>query len=323
MKKSIFLFPAAAVLAGAFSPYPLSSEVREVKTGVYIVSLDNFDYDRNCFSATFWVWGFLTSEEIKKTYTEGLDFISANSINKDVEGSVSFDRGNLVQQKYKAEIRHTWDMKNYPFIRDILSIDMENLSDISLFRFIPDIEQSGISDSYTNSEWNVDGFSTSVSNHTYNTNYGDRGPGSEGKKYSRLRVNIAISKKSPWITFFKLTASVYLFFLLSLLPFCMNPDTDSRISIPCATLFAVVTNQNIVDSMVPSSTSITLLDSIHSITQIMIVCIIAVLIVTNNLQIQNDLAAKKRGHLYDRKALVTLPVLYTGANIVLLCQYLL
>ncbi len=318
MKKSTFLFPAAVLLAGAFSPYPLSSEPAEVKTGVYIVSLDNFNYGGNSFSATFWVWGFSVSEKEKKIYTDGLEFISADSVQKDVEGFLPSDDGCLVQQKYKAEMQHTWNMRNYPFIKDTLSVYMENLSDASAFRFIPDTEQSGISDRYTNSEWNVDGFSITAPEYTYNTNYGDRRRSSEGNVYSRLKVDIAISKKSPWITFFKLTASVYLFFLLSLLPFCMKPGTDSRLSIPCATLFAVVSNQNIVDSIVPASSAITLLDSIHSLTQITIICIIAVLIVTNNLQVQHILADKERSRRYDHTALVVLPLLYAAVNLMLL-----
>ncbi|HAH62529.1 MAG TPA: hypothetical protein DCL73_10595 [Treponema sp.] len=318
MKKNT-VFPAAAVLSACvFSPYPLSAEPATVKTGVYVVSLDNFNYSGSSFNATFWIWGFFESEKAGALYTGGLEFISANTIGKEQEGFIPSDVGSLIQQKYRAEMQHTWNMKNYPFIKDTLSIYLENLTDASAFRFEPDKAQSGISDRYENSEWNIDGFSITAPEYVYNTNYGDRRHNNEGNIYSRLEVDIAISKKSPWITFFKLTASVYLFFLLSLLPFFMEPGTDSRLSIPCATLFAVVSNQNIVDSIVPASTAITLLDSIHSLTQITIICIIAVLIATNNLQIQPEPAGRERSRRYDRAALVAIPALYVAVNLIML-----
>jgi hypothetical protein len=318
MKKNTWLFLAIILPAGVFSPCPLSAEPVIVKTGVHIISLDCFDYSANRFNVTFWVWGFLSSENKNKTYTDGLEFIDTEFVQKEVEGRLPYQDGELVQQKFKAKLEHTWNMKNYPFIKDNLTLNLENISDVSSFRFVPDTEQSGISDRYTNSEWNIDGFSIEASEYTYNTNYGDSKRNSEGNIYSRLKVNIAISKKSPWITFLKLTASVYLFFLLSLLPFCMKPDTESRLSIPCATLFAVVSNQNIVDSIVPASTAITLLDSIHSLTQMMIIGIIAVLIVTNNLQSLRTLTDKTRSQRYDRAALVILPLVYAMANAILL-----
>jgi|WetSurMetagenome_2_1015567.scaffolds.fasta_scaffold53756_2 hypothetical protein len=318
MKKNVRLLTLLCIFTGVFSPYQMSAAPVTIKTGVFVVSLNNFNYSGDSFNATFWIWGFLSSRKAEAIYQNGIEFISANEVQKDVEGSIPVPGGTLLQQKYKAEMQHSWNMKNYPFIKDNLFIYFETVSDVSRIMFIPDTEQSGFSNTYRNSEWNIDGFEISASDTVYNTNYGDRTARSMGSTYSRIQVRIPISKKSPWITFFKLTASVYLFFLLSLLPFCMNPDTDSRLSIPCATLFAVVSNQNIVDSMVPTSSTITLLDSIHSLTQITIICIIAILIATNNLQIQRSLASKQRSRDLDRRALLTVPILYAAVNIVLI-----
>jgi hypothetical protein len=316
MKKSAWAGITLVSAAGLFSPYPLSAAA--VRTGVFIESLDGFDYGGSSFNATFWVWGFLDSDAAVVQYRDGLEFISAQSVQKEVEGYIPSAGAQLLQQKYKAQMQHTWNMRSYPFIKDTLYLYLENISDVSAFAFEPDTAQSGISDQYTNSEWVIDGFSITAPVYSYNTSYGDRRHNNEGNAYSRLEVAVSISKRAAWVTFFKLTASVYLFFLLSLLPFCMKPDTDSRLSIPCATLFAVVSNQNIVDSIVPASTAITLLDSIHSLTQVMIICIIAILIVTNNLQIMRSLESKRRSRLYDRLALIILPLLYVAANALLL-----
>lgn len=305
----------AFILAAAFSCSAMAA--RDYPLGIYIIELYGFDYAAQTFCADFWLWSVYSGAETDFCGTFDIvhDICSSSSIysSKPVEGNLFW-----MQQKMNAQIQCRWDMKRFPFDSEELSISMEDFRDIDDVKFLPDTEHSGVSKLIDADGWNVTGFSLFETAVDYDTNFGDVRRAAKGDDYSRISAVVSLKRTNPWITFFKLTACVYISLVLSLLPFFMKPGTDSRLALPSAALFAVVGNKYVVDSSVPSSASLTLLDSIHSLSLICILIVCAVIIRTDGMRASQNASEIRRSFTVDRIAAAAVTAAYIAANAVLI-----
>lgn len=69
---------------------------------------------------------------------------------------------------------------------------------------------------------------------------------------------------------------MYIAFFIAAISFVIDPeDVDPKFGLPVGGLFASVGNKYIIDSILPETTSFTLVDSLHSITFLFILFVIA------------------------------------------------
>ncbi len=119
------------------------------------------------------------------------------------------------------------------------------------------------------SGWKIKDFKLTESCKTYNTSFGD--PRLNGtSNYSRVTFSFEL-QRNYWQLFFKLFSCVYVAALISFMVFYINPiNVDPRFGLSIGSLFATVGNKYVVDSFLPESNVITLVDKVHSITFIYI-----------------------------------------------------
>jgi len=91
-----------------------------------------------------------------------------------------------------------------------------------------------------------------------------------------------------------------------------SPVDQSNVN---AGIFAAIGNKYIVESIVPSSTSNTLMDNVHTLTFIFILLIIILVTVSLRLFESGDKRKVQLSLQLDKWAFYTMVILYTGINV--------
>ncbi|NJL11655.1 MAG: hypothetical protein HC913_00615 [Microscillaceae bacterium] len=235
-----------------------------VKVGVYITSLYDFNLAENAYNADLWVWFNYQNDSL--TPLETMEVVNL----KEGDFSLAFyeKKGgiNWGTHKGKLKLKKQWDIRHFPFDKQDLEIIIEEANyDISLLRYVPDIQNSKIDKNVKLEGWAIRDFVLHNEVVTYETTYGD--PTLKGKSnYARLRVNIRITRQAFGL-FLKLFTGVYIAFAITLIIFFVSPESvEARFGLTVGSLFAAVGNKYIVDSILPETTTFTLVDKVHTFT---------------------------------------------------------
>ncbi|HEU4687255.1 MAG TPA: hypothetical protein VFS23_02785, partial [Vicinamibacterales bacterium] len=254
---------ACLLLARAAAAETTSPTAKTCDVGVYIISLQDFDFARGTFGADFWVWSTCPSKELRPL--DVMDF--TNSVRIDTRLPSTFQRGDVFWSYLKVSgvFRHHWNVRRYPFDGHVLRIEIENTNaPASEFAYRADRAASQPSRDIVLDGWRITRFDIQEATYVYDTNFGD--PAFAGKKqsdYSRLQVGVAIERTKRW-SFVTLVAGVHVAFALSAIAFLLGPyNGRRRANLLAGTLFAVVVNQRVAESVIGRTEQITLLDEIH------------------------------------------------------------
>jgi hypothetical protein len=102
--------------------------------------------------------------------------------------------------------------------------------------------------------------------HEYTTVFGDPSSDMLHSDYASFDIVMDIDREA-WGLFTKIFIGMYIAFMISVLSFTPHPsELEPRFGLPVGGLFAAVGNKYIIDSLLPESSSFTLVDTLHSIT---------------------------------------------------------
>lgn len=161
-----------------------------------------------------------------------------------------------------------WNVASFPFDYQKLSVDI----------CIPDIDTSQLkfhldkTPVYRPSEIEFEGAWTTgpaQKSICYKTN-------KNNQVYSSYNFTIPIHRKDPVFIFWKLFAGMYIAFLVSFVALFINiHHVEPRFGLPVGGLFATIANKYVIESLLPLTSELTLVDWLHDITIIFIFLIIA------------------------------------------------
>lgn len=246
---------------------------RSCSVGAYVISLYDFDLARGTFGADLWLWSTCPSADLKPL--EVMDFVNATAVTRSLAATSETGGLHWSYVKVSGVFRHTWDVRRYPFDRHDLEIVVENTNvPASAFSFVADRAGSKPSRDIRIEGWQVTGFAIDERKYVYDTIFGD--PSFEGEAesdYARLAVSISIAR-AKYFSFIKLVAGVYVAVALSLLAFLLGPyNGRRRTNILVGTLFAVLVNMRVSETVIGRTESVTLVDEIHLVAMVYIFCI--------------------------------------------------
>lgn len=249
-----------------------------IKVGIFVTNLYDFNIGEGQFITDFWTWALYKNKEFNFQDAQEVPMSKSAVFNN----YYSETRGDLIwtQKKCTAKVIHDWDVKKFPFDKQVLKIRMEDAQkDTSDIIYTADVANSKVDQNLTLEEWNIDTMILKEFNNVYNTSYGDPDLPDGESVYPSVIASIYLTRLHSWNIFIKLVTGVYVAFMIALLAFkILPPDSESRIGLAVGGLFSAVGNKYIVESIVPSSSQTTLIDHIHNITfafiLIIVVCII-------------------------------------------------
>jgi hypothetical protein len=185
--------------------------------------------------------------------------------------------GRISQQmKLQCVLKDSWKISNFPFDEQKLRISIENSQfDASNMVFVADTLGEHFDKRFTLRGWNIDSCIITAGKRVYQTAFGNESAVKQETEYSAFRVRLSVTREAVGL-FWKMFIGMYLAFLISYICFYIHSDSmDSRFGLSVGSLFAVVGNKYIIDSALPDSASFTLVDTLHGITLMFILLVIA------------------------------------------------
>ncbi|MDD5362390.1 MAG: hypothetical protein PHN88_09675 [Ignavibacteria bacterium] len=302
MPRKIFFVFVVFLLAGK-----CFAQSDTTRIGVYINSISDINYPERSFDLNFWIWYNYANDTNK--IVEMTDFPNAKSVESALMSVVKEPGEIWCAKKVKARLKNNWDLVNFPFDKQEISLKIESVEDENKTTLIADTMNSKISSGNGLEEYNIKKYSFERTKRVYNTTFGD--PRLSGaSSFDLLVFKIFLERNNSWTTFFKLITGVLVAFFISLSVFFIRP-IEVRFGLCVGSLFASIGNKYIVESVVPDTLKNTLMDTIHIVTFISILSIIVLSIIALVLKSSDKPKAEKK---LDKIAFWSILTVYLSLN---------
>jgi hypothetical protein len=310
MHKTVLLFLAFFILSPGFRAAKALPDT--VYTGIYITSIHNIDFKQQEYTVNFWLWmkyknkdfDFATNLEVPEAKT-----VSRSYFTMDTTGSKIY-----ILMKLQCVMKDTWKIGHFPFDRQKLRLSLENSQfDSHALVFTPDTRGKHYDPKFTLSGWTIDTFNVSAKNKIYETAFGDANMVKPQSEYSSFKVSIGIERRA-FELFWKMFLGMYVAFFIAFVCFYIHADSiDARFGLSVGGLFAVVGNKYVIDSVLPESSTFTLVDTLHGVTLLFIFGVIVSSAIALYLVKKYDITKANR---FDRISAYVVSVAYLALNIV-------
>jgi hypothetical protein len=303
------LFFVTAALAAAGQP-------DTVTTGIYITSIHDIDFKQKEYTIDLWLWMKYKNKSF--AFLQNLEIPQAKSVDKSFSTIDSSGNRIYMLMKLQCVMKDSWRINNFPFDRQNLRLSIENSQyDSRSLVFVPDTLGRHYDPRFTLRGWNIDSFLISTGIKAYETGFGDESLARPHTEYSTFKVKIGIQRDAGEL-FWKMFLGMYVAFLIAYTCFYIHADNiDSRFGLSVGSLFAAIGNKYIIDSSLPESTSLTLVDILHGITLFFIFLVVTASAWALTLVKRNKLQQANR---FDMLAAQVLLLLYIGLNIYLITK---
>jgi hypothetical protein len=285
--------------------------------GVFITSVHDLDVQTKTVGVEMWLWSI---SKDKRRPLDTTEFPNANGLSRSLGSHLRRAEGDWSQVKIAGTFRQNWDLRNFPFDRQTVVVDVEEAKyDIKELAYDVDRRDSSYLRQIHLDGWNITGFSVQPVAERYQTTFGDPElPSGSGSTYARMTATLHI-ERDQITTFFKLTSGLYVAVIISLISFFLaaeNPSLMSaRVSLVVAALFAAVLNMRSAQDATGQVTGASLLDKIH-ILGLLFIAAATVLAIVSRLRVErgDEPAVVQRASV--RTFMVALPA-YVVLNLLL------
>ncbi len=284
-----------------------------VSVGAYVISVHDINFRDKEYTMRFWLWFLYDNPDFD--FSTQLDIPNAKSIDPPEIILDSLNGRAWAIMKMKATMKESWKVADFPFDEQHLSVQIENsLFDNKTLVFKPDIVGSTYDKDDALDGWNIKNFGVTKIQNDYETGFGDQRPSRSLQNFSAFVIEMDI-ERSAWGLFMKIFIGMYIAFLISIISFTIQvEELEPRFGLPVGGLFATVGNKYIIDSILPETSSFTLVDSLHTLT---FLAIFATLVVSAVALRQHDNGNKEASIKYNRIGSRYVVALYVLANLVL------
>jgi len=284
-----------------------------VNVGAYVMSVHDINFHDKEYTARFWLWFLYNNKDFD--FVRQLDITNAKSMDEPQLLQDSLQGKAYSMLKMKCTMKQNWNVQDFPFDQQHLKIQIENtLFDKKSLIFKPDLKGSKFDSDETLAGWDIHNFRVEVIDNQYETGFGDDRPDKSNQVFSAFLIQMDI-ERNAWGLFLKIFVGMYIAFLIAMISFAPHPsELEPRFGLPVGGLFAAVGNKYIIDSVLPESTSFTLVDSLHAIT---FFTIFAILVVSATCLKMIDRGKEELSIKINRVGAWVIGVAYFLANVIL------
>jgi hypothetical protein len=284
-----------------------------VSVGSYVISVHDINFRDKQYTMRFWLWFLYDNPDFD--FSSQLDIPNAKSIDSPEIIVDSLDGKAWAIMKMKTTMKESWKVADFPFDEQHLRVQIENaLFDNNSLVFKPDHKGSTYDKADALDGWNIKNFKVSTIVNDYETGFGDPSPERSLQNFSAFLIEMDI-ERNAWGLFMKIFIGMYIAFLISIISFTIRvSELEPRFGLPVGGLFATVGNKYIIDSILPETSSFTLVDSLHTLT---FLAIFSTLVVSAVALRQYDNGNPEAAVRYNRTGSRYVVALYILANIIL------
>lgn len=285
-----------------------------VKVGAYVISVHDINFRDKEYTMRFWLWFVYGNSDFD--FSNQLDIPNAKSIDTPEIILDSLNGKTWAIMKMKATMKESWNVLDFPFDEQHLSVQIENtLFDNKSLVFKPDVKGSTFDKKEAIDGWKIVNFKVIEKTNDYETGFGDPAPNRNLQNFSSFLIEMDI-QRNAWGLFMKIFIGMYIAFLISIISFTIKPsELEPRFGLPVGGLFATVGNKYIIDSILPESSSFTLVDSLHTLT---FLGIFSTLVVSAIALQAHDKGNKEAASRINKKGAKYVIGLYLAANVIMI-----
>jgi hypothetical protein len=260
---------AFAILFGGLSARAQDSTVQAspdtVRVGAYVISVHDINFHEREYTIRFWLWFLHNNADFD--FSKQLDIPNAKTIDAPEMIYDSLEGKAWVIMKMKCIMKENWNVVDFPFDEQHLKVQIENtLFDKKSLVFLADTAGSKFDDDDAIDGWRIVNFKVSTRENAYQTGFGDARPGHLASTFSQFYIEMDI-ERNAWGLFAKIFIGMYFAFFIAIISFAPRPsELEPRFGLPVGGLFAAVGNKYIIDSLLPESSSFSLVDTLHALT---------------------------------------------------------
>lgn len=305
-----FLFSPFLLLAQDEADEPKPDTV---SIGAYIISIHDIDFHNKEYTTRFWLW-MLYKDNQKFDFPAQIDIPNAKDIAKPEIISDTIDNRIWQLLKMKCVMKENWKVTDFPFDKQELVVHVENsIYDRNSLVFVPDMLGSTYDRELALDGWRIADFRVTTHNSEYTTVFGDPSTDMLHSEYASFNIEIDI-ERDAWGLFMKIFIGMYIAFMISVLSFTTQPaELEPRFGLPVGGLFAAVGNKYIIDSLLPESSTFTLVDSLHATTFLAIFATLLVSAISLHYHDKEKVNAAKKVSYWGSRTVI---IAYVVINIV-------
>jgi hypothetical protein len=265
---SFLLFP---VMASAQVPVVPDT----IKVGTYVISVHDINFHDKEYTMRFWIWFLYDNPDLDLPHE--IDITNAKSM--EVQQVLKYPMGGKywLMMKMKCVMKQNWQVKDFPFDRQHLELHLEHsIYSRNSLVFAPDTAGSTFDKDYTLDGWAISNFKVDHHTNDYFTAFGDPALQRQYSEYDSFDLSMDIGRDAVGL-FLKIFIGMYIAFFIATIGFAPHPqELEPRFGLPVGGLFAAVGNKYIIDSILPESSSFSLVDTLHTLTFVGIFATVAV-----------------------------------------------
>ena len=257
-----------------FPPEPL-----EVTVGMFINDIPDIDLQSNTFAFDAFIWFRWDPErwpprilpESGPGETDVDDELGPAGTfaiigaNGDLSREPVYSSPGYCCVQVKGDRNTIWDVRDFPFDRQELSIVIEDASfNTRLLVYRPDSAGSGHGKSLRIVGFDIQPVASAVSDFPYETTFGDPAlaPG-EASPYSRYTFTIPLHRDS-WGLFIKLFSGLFVCAAIAMTSlFVLPTQLDPRFGLAVGALFGIIGSSYLVSSLLPDGSELCYADKLH------------------------------------------------------------
>jgi hypothetical protein len=291
--------------------------VDRVLIGVWVTQIYDLDPSGNSFTASFWIWTRHPAHGIHPLDT--LHILGAKRVES--EPTLTLIRGEEEwdQKFFRAVIRYSWDLREYPFDEHNFRINFEeSLYDGGSVVYVPDKAQSGVDPGALGSRWAIGTFRFETGLQKAPTTYGDPMI-TEAKSYWAHGTVTVYGERQKTGIFLKLLIGAYVAVLLALLSYRIKTDQptlfSARLGLLVGSLFATVVNLRSTEAVLGRTDDFTLVDKIHISIALYILVAAIFALISRHLCERERIAQSRK---VDKISLIVTGVLFIAINAIMI-----
>lgn len=249
------------------SPRAVAPE--RARVGMVVTKLYDFNVQAGTFGVEFWLWSLEPSDGRNLLNTSSFAN-GAAIVRSPIEvfnQSTDQEARKLYVQKIRGTFRHDWDLTDFPFDQQNLSIVLEeDLRESSELVMVPD-EPNTLVDAEISSGWRLDDWSIAPGQRLYQSRFGDHvSGGTPLSRYARLVMTMKLTRVTA-AALWRLCAAPLAAVLLVLLSYAINGSlagaVPARAGLVGASLFAEIISLRAVGGEVGNGSGLTLVEGLH------------------------------------------------------------
>lgn len=257
------LFVGAQVAAAHAADTP---QPARVTIGAYVTGLRDVNTRTRTFDADIWFWALTPKGAPDPIQT--MEFTNAKVLKLTYPFKQTVGNQTWYQDKVSGTFFEAWDLRNYPFDKHVLTINVEEaLLDTTGLTYRVDSQNSSLNSAIHLDGWKTTGFTMRARPVTHATTFGDPSlPPGSSSTYAGLALDVGVVR-SDSMAFIQLIMPVYVAILsallITMLSFTNDKLTSPRYSMLAGALFLIVINLRAVNDQIGSVDGLAFIQTIH------------------------------------------------------------